>query len=148
MYYRSFEFDSPTKIKYGIGIVESVGEEVRKFAAKKVLIVADKGIVKAGLVDKVRKFLKPSKAKALIFDEVEPNPKDKTVEKGAELAREEKVDLIIGVGGGSAMDTAKGIGLLVTNGGSIRDYQGMDTVKKPSLPLITIPTTAGTGSEV
>jgi len=148
LYYRSFEFDSPTRIKYGIGIVESVGEEVRKFAAKKVLIVADRGIVKAGLVDKVREFLKPSKAKALIFDEVEPNPKDKTVEKGVVLACEEKVDLIIGVGGGSSMDTAKAISLLVTNGGSIRDYQGIDKVKNPLLPLIVIPTTAGTGSEV
>jgi len=143
-----FTFNTPTRIKYGANIVESVGEEAKKFAAKKVLIVTDKGIVKAGLLAKVKESLERSSLEMLVFDQVEQNPKDKTVEKGAELAREEKVDLIIGVGGGSTMDTAKGIGLLVTNGGSLRDYWGVDMVKKPSLPLITVPTTAGTGSEV
>jgi len=145
---RKFAFNIPTRIEYGAGVVESVGEEVKKFAGKKVLIVADKGIVKAGLVDKVKEPLERSGLEMIVFDLVEPNPKDKTVEKGAELAREQKIDVIIGVGGGSSMDTAKGIGLLVTNGGLIGDYWGWDTVGKPSLPLITIPTTAGTGSEV
>ena len=147
-YTRSFAFDSPGTIKYGIGIAESVGEEVKRFGAKKVLIVTDKGIVKAGLLDKVLEYLKPSKVETIILDEIEPNPKDESVIKGVALAREGKADLVLGVGGGSALDASKAIALVVTNGGSIQDYQGADKVKKPPLPLIVIPTTAGTGAEV
>jgi len=145
---KSFVFATPTKIKYGPGVAESVGEEVKGFNAKRVLIVTDKGIIKAGLVDKVLKSLKATKLDTVVFDEVEPNPKDRDVEKGAALAKEKGIDLIVAVGGGSVMDSAKGIGSLVTNKGSLRDYWGLDTLSKPPLPLIAIPTTAGTGSEI
>jgi len=148
MAHKTFVFDSPTKIIYGAGVVDTIGDEVKNFNAKKAMIVTDKGIIKAGLLEKIKESLHASGLQLLIFDEVEPNPKDINVEKGAALATKEKVDLLIGVGGGSSMDTAKGIGLLVTNGGSIRDYWGLDTVSKPALPIITVPTTAGTGSEV
>jgi alcohol dehydrogenase len=147
-YYRSFTFDFAGAIKYGMGTANSVGEEAKKLGARRVLIVTDKGIVKAGLVDKSKQFLKLSKIETLVFDEVEPNPRDKTMDKGSEVACKERVDLIVGIGGGSALDVAKAIALLATNGGSICDYCGEDEVRTPPLPLIVIPTTAGTGSEV
>ena len=148
MYQRSFTFDSLTKIKYGIGIAETIGDEAKRFAPRKVLVVTDKGIIMAGLLDKIMESLKRSEAETLVFDQVEPNPKDETVEKEAAFLSNDKVDLIVAVGGGSSMDTAKAIGLLATNGGSICSYSGVDKVQKPSLPVITIPTTAGTGSEI
>ena len=143
-----FMFDIPTLIKFGAGVADSVGEEAKKLAAKKVLIVSDKGVVKAGLVDKVSQLMKTSVVEHQIFDDVEPNPKDKDIEKGTALARYEKIDVVVAVGGGASMDTAKAIAMLVTNGGSILDYRGRDKVKNPPLPLIVVPTTAGTGSEV
>ena len=143
-----FMFDMPTVVKFGVGVANSVGEEARKLAAKKVLIVSDKGVVKAGLVDKVKEPLKASKVEFVIFDDVEPNPRDKTIEKAAALVDKEKIDSIIGIGGGSSMDAAKAIAMLVTNGGSILDYRGRDKVKNPPLPLLVVPTTSGTGSEV
>jgi alcohol dehydrogenase len=141
-------FDIPTLIKFGAGVADNVGEEAKKLAAKKVLIVSDKGVVKVGLADKVSALLQTSGIEFLIFDEVEPNPRDKTIEKGTALARQEKVDTIVAVGGGASMDTAKAIAMLVTNGGSILDYRGRDKVKTPPLPVVVVPTTAGTGSEV
>ena len=144
----SFAFDSPTRILYGSGMLTNLNDEIGGFSAKRVLIVTDKGIAQCGLLEKVEKILKAKSISYIVFDDVEPNPKDITVEKGAKIAEEENIDLIIGLGGGSSMDCAKGIGLLATNGGKIADYWGIDTVAKPALPLITIPTTAGTGSEV
>ena len=143
-----FMFDMPTLIKFGVGVAENIGEEAKKLTAKKILLVSDKGVVKAGLVGKVGGFLQASGVEFLIFDEVGPNPRDKTIEKGTALARREKIDVIVAVGGGASMDTAKAIAMLVTNGGSIFDYRGRDKVKNPPLPLIVVPTTAGTGSEV
>lgn len=144
----NFSVDAPTRIIYGSGILETLNQEIESLGPKKVMIVTDKGISASGILEQVREAIDPDKLECIVFDEVEPNPKDVTVEKGAALAKKEGVDLLIGLGGGSPMDCAKGIGLLVTNGGTIRDYWGLDTVKIPSLPLITIPTTAGTGSEV
>lgn len=144
-----FSFYAPTRIEYGIGKVEQqLIDEVNGLKAKRVLLVTDKGIIKAGLLDKIEALLKKARINCQVFSDVESNPRDKTVTKMAAIAKENMIDTIIAVGGGSSMDAAKAAGLLVTNGGEIYDYFGLDMVKKRALPLITIPTTAGTGSEV
>jgi alcohol dehydrogenase len=146
---KPFSFYAPTRIEYGIGKVDGqLKDEVKGLGGKKLLIVTDKGIVKAGILEKVEKQLKENNLEFEVFSEVESNPRDTTVGKIADIAKKNKVDVLIAVGGGSSMDAAKAAGLLVTNGGQIHDYFGLDMVKKRALPLITIPTTAGTGSEV
>ncbi len=83
-----------------------------------------------------------------VFSDVDPNPRDKSVDKGAKKAKQLKMDMLIGIGGGSAIDTAKAIGVIMQEGGKIQDYEGLNVVKKPITPLIVVPTTAGTGTEV
>lgn len=144
-----FSFYAPTRIEYGIGKVEQqLKDEIKAIGAKRLLIVTDKGIIKAGLLDVIEEQLKQTEIGYEIFSDVESNPRDTTVIKMAAFAKENKIDAVVAVGGGSAMDAAKAAGLLVTNGGEIYDYFGLDKVKQRALPLITIPTTAGTGSEV
>jgi len=106
------------------------------------------GIKKAGIVERLIKFLKEENINYTIYDEVVANPPIQVVEKGAKLARETNTDLIITIGGGSSIDVGKGINVLLTNGGDIKDYIGVEKVSQPTLPLIAIPTTCGTGSEV
>jgi len=137
------------KILFGSDTAQKVGWEVQKFRGKRPLIVTDSGIVKAGLLKGVENSIVSAGAKTIVHDEVEPNPKARSVERGAELFRVEKCDVIVVLGGGSPIDTAKGIGVMTTNDGSILDYQeGRRQIKNPTPPLIAIPTTAGTGSEV
>jgi len=146
---KPFSFELPTRIEYGIGIIEKLKEELEKFQAKKVVIITDSGIMKAGLVNRVTSILDTSGIEYRIYDEVEANPKDYNVEKGSKIVREFNADVMVAVGGGSPIDCAKAIGVLVTHEGDrIKDYEGKTAVKRPILPLITIPTTAGTGSEV
>jgi len=150
---RSFAFTwGVGTIEFGAGKVAQLGAIAAGMGAKKVLIVTDKGILKAGLTAKVQEPLKQAGISYLVFGEVEPNPLDRIVEKGAKLAKENKVDLIVGLGGGSSIDSAKAVSVLVTNPGSIRDYQiktpeDFKRIKAHPTPLITIPTTSGTGTE-
>jgi alcohol dehydrogenase len=111
------------------------------------MIVTDRGIVAAGHVDRARHILEQSNLTPVVFDQVEENPTTRHVAEGLEVARRESIDLFIGLGGGSSMDTAKGINFLLTNGGRMADYWGINKATSPMLPLIAIPTTAGTGSE-
>lgn len=144
-----FSFYAPTRIEYGVGKVEQqLGDEVEALNSKKVLVVTDRGIVKAGILEPVEAQLKKTGVDYEVFSEVESNPRDTTVVRIAAVAKESKVDTIVAVGGGSPMDAAKAAGMLVTNGGEIYDYFGLDKVKARALPLITIPTTAGTASEI
>ena len=144
-----FDFMLPTTVRFGYGIHKQIADELKSRGKKKILIVSDKGLVKAGIVDKIKDVLnKDGFEKILLFDDVEPNPRDTTVQKGYEYAQSEGADAIVAIGGGSPMDTAKGIGVLMANGGTIKDYEGLDVVKEQIPTLITIPTTAGTGSEV
>ena len=144
-----FSFELPTRIEYGIGIVNKLGDELGKIGAGRVIIITDKGIVKAGIIKKVTEILGKSGVDYLVFDEVEANPKDYNVERGAREAKEFGAQAMIALGGGSPIDCAKSIGVLVSHGGDkIKAYEGKTAVKKPILPLITIPTTSGTGSEV
>lgn len=142
----NFEFFMPTRLVFGPGKVKEVGTYV-KFIGKKALIVTGRSSAKkTGHLDMVTKSLEQEGIEWLAFDEVEPNPFTTTVERGANLARENHVDVVIGLGGGSAMDTAKGIAFMALNEGHVADYiagkQGGDV-----LPIVLITTTAGTGSE-
>lgn len=145
---KTFSFQLPTRIEFGNGLSKRVGEEAKAVGGTRVLVVTDPGVRAAGLLDPVLHQLADAGLAVVIFDEVAPNPRDSSVAKGAELATAEGCDLLVAVGGGSPMDTAKGIGVIQTHGGAIGDYEGLDVVTKPITPLIAIPTTAGTGSEV
>lgn len=144
----NFDFILPTIIKFGYDRALEVGTEAINLSCKKAIIVTDKGIIAAGLLEGILRSLSEKKIPVTIFDEVEPNPRDTTVQKGVEKARLEGIDLIIAVGGGSSMDVAKAMGVVLTHGGVINDYEGLDAVVKPITPIIAIPTTVGTGSEV
>jgi len=145
---KPFSFFTPTRIEYGTGKAGQLVDEVKGLNSQKPMIITDKGVIKAGILDDIEKQLKENKIQYKIFSEVESNPRDTSVHKATDLAKEFKADLMIGIGGGSSMDTAKCVGMLVTNSGKIYDYFGVYKAKNQALPLITIPTTAGTGSEV
>jgi alcohol dehydrogenase len=144
----NFDFILPTKIRYGRGIVQVLGEELKILKAKKIMIITDKGLVHAGLVNKITALIKAEELSYIIYDDIEANPKDYNVEMAAEEARKQFVDTIVAFGGGSPIDAAKAISVLTKQGGKVRDYQGKGKIKDDCIPLITIPTTAGTGSEV
>lgn len=144
-----FSFELPTRIEYGVGVASKLGEEVRLLKAQKVSLITDPGIIKAGLLDKITSILKEEKLLYNVFDGVDPNPKDRNVERGAQVVRSFEADAMVAVGGGSVIDCAKAIGVLVSHDGKrIKDFEGKTAVKKPILPFIAVPTTAGTGSEV
>jgi len=144
----NYSVSFPTRIEFGEGKINKVGEEVKAFNGKIVLIVADKGIIAAGLLEPVINSLETEGVKYFLFDEVVPNPRDYQVQKGYELFKDKNIDVIVAVGGGSSMDTAKAIGVLFTHGGDIKDWCGEDLLEREITPIIAIPTTAGTGSEV
>jgi alcohol dehydrogenase len=143
----SFDHQPRTRIVFGPAIVDRVGELGRGLGAKKVLLVTDPGIAAAGHVDKVRNCLESAGLEVTVFDRARENPTTRCVEDCVAQARSAGIDTIVGLGGGSAMDTAKGCNFLFTNGGRMQDYWGVGKASKPMLPLIAIPTTAGTGSE-
>jgi len=139
-------------IEFGAGKVAQLGSIAKGMKARNLLIVTDQGIVKSGIIAKIEEPLKTAKVNYTVFAEVEPNPLDKIVEKGAALAKEIKASAVVGLGGGSSIDSAKAISLLATNPGGIRDYQikspeDFQKLKIHPLPLIAIPTTSGTGTE-
>jgi len=146
----TFQFRVPTRIINGVGAVDKTAEEVRGFGCRRVFIVTDKGLVSAGIVDRVTEVLKKAGLEFRIFDEVEPNPRSKTMDRAAKICRDEKCDSVLGVGGGSPMDTAKAVGVLMSHEGSVLHYVygGGKQVVNPLPPIICIPTTYGTGSEV
>jgi len=141
-------FLMPTKIVSGIGAVTEVAKEAKLFGGKKVLIITDPGLSKAGLPGVVADILKSGGIEVANFDAVESDPSIATASKVAETAKAFAADVLVAIGGGSAIDAAKSAALLVTSGGYLKDYAGIGKVAKPTLPLIAIPTTAGTGSEV
>lgn len=144
----SFEFVLPTRIVYGSGVSKNLANELAGFGKKHPLIITDKGLIKAGIVEKVLHGLKEAGIAFDIFGEIEPNPRDSTVHRGYDFAKAKGSDSLVAIGGGSSMDTAKAIGVLLTHGGNIRDYEGLGKVEKPICDLVAIPTTVGTGSEV
>ncbi len=143
-------FVIPTVMKHGLGAIQTLADEARSLGVKRPLVVTDSGIVKAGLLDRATAPLKAANMGYAVFDKVAPNPPIATVDEGGAVYKAEKCDGIIGFGGGSAMDTAKAIGVVATNGGSILQYEWADPqpIKNRIPPTLCIPTTAGTGSEV
>lgn len=142
-----FDYQPRTRLIFGNGSVERIGELALALGASNVLLVTDPGIVAAGHAGRVQQLLEASHLTVARFDAVQENPTTACVDNCLKVARAAQVDVIIGLGGGSAMDTAKGCNFILTNGGRMQDYWGHGKAAKPMLPLIAIPTTAGTGSE-
>ena len=142
------EFNMPTRVLFGRGTAAQVGAQSVALGGTRLMVVTDPGVRKAGLLDPVLADLASCCAHVVVFSEVEPNPRDLDCVTGAKLAVDEQIDLIVGFGGGSAIDTAKCIALLVSNGGVPADWEDFGALVKAPLPVIAVPTTAGTGSEV
>jgi alcohol dehydrogenase class IV len=141
-------FRTTRRILFGPGAVEKIGTEAQLLKAKKVLIITDTGVIQAGLLGNIEKSLQAVGLPFVIFDGVEPDPRIEVVEKSLDKAKKEEIDLIIGFGGGSSLDIAKVTSIMITNTGKIDSLFGIDLVPNPGVPVILIPTTAGTGSEV
>ncbi|GAX88552.1 iron-containing alcohol dehydrogenase [Effusibacillus lacus] len=136
------------EIIFGFNSLEQVGESVLRLGAKKVFIVSDPGVVSAGWVEEAIHYLKQCKLDCCLWTSVTSNPKDYEVAAGVAEYTESGCNAVVGIGGGSAIDAAKSIALLGSNGGSIRQYEGVDLVLHPLPPMVMVPTTAGSGSEV
>lgn len=143
-----FMFGIPSFVHFGEGVSQKLGETAAGMGAKKAFVVYDKGVKAAGIVDGLIASLKAAGVEAVEYDGVLPNPPDTQVEEAAAIARSANADIIVAVGGGSSIDSAKAINILLTNPSPINQYDGINTVKAPGKPLIAIPTTAGTASEV
>ncbi len=136
------------EIIFGRGSLNYAGQCVLRLGAKKVLLVSDSGIEKAGWVQRLMDILKKEGVEWVYYPGVTSNPRDFEVETGAEFYLENGADVIIAIGGGSPMDTAKGIAIIASNGGKIRDYEGANRVMRPLPPMVLITTTAGSGSDI
>ncbi len=143
-----FQFNLPTRIEFGIGKVKELGRRIRELGGNRVLVVTDKGLVEHGVAGKVFAVLEQEKLDYVVYDETKPNPRDVDCIAAYGLAQGKEIDFIVGLGGGSSMDTAKAVGTLLSHGGELSDWYGLNTLKKPITPLICLPTTAGTGSEI
>jgi alcohol dehydrogenase len=142
-----FDFLLRTRVVFGEGTLSRLGEFARELNGSRVLLVTDSGIVRAGHAARAVSSLEAAGLSVNVFAEVRENPDTHDVARCVRVAEEARVDLIVGLGGGSSMDTAKGANFLLTNGGQMRDYWGVGKATRPMLPLIAIPTTSGTGSE-
>jgi alcohol dehydrogenase len=141
------DFVPRTRIVFGPGSIDRVGELVRELGGHRVLLVTDAGIVRAGHVARAERSLTAAGMQVVRFDRVVENPTTSAIDQCVAVARQEQIDFLVGLGGGSSMDTAKGCNFLLTNGGRMEDYWGVGRATRPMLPLVAIPTTAGTGSE-
>lgn len=143
----TFDHQPRTRLIFGAGAVEKIGPLATELRARRVLVVTDTGIVTAGHAQRVEHLLQAAGMGVVVFDRVRENPTTRDVDDCVKVARAADIDLLVGLGGGSSMDTAKGCNFILTNGGQIKDYWGIGKASRPMLPLIAIPTTAGTGSE-
>lgn len=141
------KFEVP-EIIFGRGMLKQVGACARRLGGRKIFLVSDKGLFSAGWVDRAMRSLLEAGLEFVYYDNVTPNPKDHEVEDGFREYVRQGADVIVGLGGGSAMDAAKGIAILVANGGRIHDFEGHDKISRPLPPLVLCPTTCGTGSDV
>ena len=144
-----YGFFIPTVTLMGVGAHKEIGKQVKVLGGKKPFICTDKGITKAGITQQIVDLVKKDAGvDCVVIDETVPNPTDTNVHDGLKVFQDKKCDLIISLGGGSSHDCGKGIGIVSTNGGNIRDYEGVDKSSKPMPPFIAINTTAGTASEM
>ena len=145
---KTFGFVLPTRIEFGIGCISRITGELSLLSSKKPLIVTDKGIIASGLLKKVTKPFDDAGIPYDIFDDISPNPRDENVHAGAAVARKMKCDCLVAVGGGSPIDCAKSMSIIATHEGIIQDFRGVEKIPGVTLPIIAVPTTAGSGSEV
>lgn len=143
----TFDFSSQTHVVFGAGEFSRLGELSRSLNFNRTLIVADDGLIEIGYVGQAEKFLNDKGIDVFLFHDFGENPDSRMIDAGRDFAAPLDVDSIIGLGGGSSLDCAKGINFLLTNGGHIKDYWGHGKTTKQMLPMIGVPTTAGTGSE-
>jgi len=144
----NFQFEIKTRLHFGRGKLDILGEEANKMNFKRCLIVTDNNINKLGYVENIKKLLLRSGVESIIYSGVNKEPNDKHVEEGLQMYREQDCNGIIAIGGGSVLDAAKAIAVIANNVGHISNYKGFNKIPIPKVPLIAIPTTAGTGSEV
>jgi alcohol dehydrogenase class IV len=143
-----FSFALPTRIEYGTGAVEKLAEELSLINARRVMLITDVRLASSGVLSRFTTYLASKRIAYDIFARVEANPKDYNVEEGAKKAAFDKPDCLVAIGGGSPIDCAKAINVVASNGGQVRDFKGYGKILGEVLPLIAIPTTAGSGSEV
>lgn len=142
-----FDFQPRTRVVFGPGCCEGIGRLAAELGFRRTLLVADPGMIAAGHASRVAGTLEQAGIEGGVFHDFEPNPTSEMVERGVSAAAAHRADSIVGLGGGSSMDCAKGINFVLTNGGRIHDYWGYAKAQKPMLPMIGVPTTTGTGSE-
>jgi len=141
-------FEMPTKVVFGRGVASQVGRFARELAGSRAMLVADPGVLALGIADRLAADLQDAGLTVTVFDHVQPNPRDVHCIEAADMAREASVDVLVGVGGGSSIDTAKCAAILMTNGGHPRDWEDFGALHSTPVPVIALPTTSGTGSEV
>jgi len=141
-------FYSPNKVIIGLESAALAADEVKRLGSQKAMVVTDPGVIQAELTKPIEASLQAGGIDYVVYDGVKPEPPARVIDSGAEIFRSQGCDLVLGIGGGSSLDVAKGISILAGNGGKILDYAGIDRVPKKGAPMILIPTTAGTGSEV
>ncbi len=144
---KAFDFQLRTRLVFGAGAIGRLGELARELGFRRTLLVADQGLVISGHVDEALTPLQLAGIEVFRFHDFEVNPDTQMIEAGRAFAAPLNIDSIIGLGGGSSLDCAKGINFLLTNGGQMRDYLGYGKASQPMLPMIGLPTTSGTGSE-
>ncbi len=141
-------FYNPTRIVYAEGSAAQIGPHAAKLGAKKVMVLSDPGVVRAGLTKPAVASIEGTGLGVAVYDAVEPDPRIEIVERALEAFQSQGCDLLVAVGGGSAMDTAKACAVLATNPGTLRSYEGWEKFSTPPAPLFAVPTTVGTASEV
>src|SRR5258705_1732372 len=144
---QTFDYQSRTRVIFGVGTIQRLGDLARELNFHRTLLVADRGLVASGHVAEALTPLRQSAIEVLEFHDFDVNPDTQMIEAGAAFASPLKIDSIIALGGGSSLDCAKGINFLLTNCGRMHNYQGYGKAVLPMLPMIGVPTTAGTGSE-
>lgn len=144
---KPFVFDTPTRLVFGDGTLDQLGPIAGELGFTRTLLVADPGLVEAGHADVAARVLSAAGVKTSLFQDFESDPDSDMVQRGQRFAEPLQIDSIVGLGGGSSLDCAKGINFLLTNGGEMKDFKGYGQARRPMLPTIGIPTTAGTGSE-
>jgi len=145
---KDFTFEFPTRVEFGSGYIAKVGDIAKEYSVKKTILVTDKGIKQTPIFDRVYRSLEDAGIAIAVFDEVRPNPRDVDAQVAGEFAKKEHADGVIGLGGGSSIDIAKAVSVLLTNEGGIECVMKPNKPQYDAAPLICIPTTAGTGSEV
>src|SRR3954451_21306026 len=143
----SFDYHPLTRVVFGPGSLARLGELARDLGGRRVLLVTDPGLEAAGHPQRAVEVMRSAGLEGAVFDDVEETPTPRHVGQGLDVAKRHRADCLVAVGGGSAMDVAKGVNFLLTNGGSMEKYRGFGKAAKPMLPSIGVPTTAGTGSE-